>query len=76
MINILALLKWLGTLTGISGALLMALHLPESGWAFALFLISSMAWTIAGLLMRDTPLWILNSVFVCIDVLGIIRWIL
>ncbi len=76
MINKLSTLKWVGTLAGTSGALLMALNIPSSGWAFALFLVSSSAWTTAGVLMKDPPLWILNSVFVAIDILGIIRWIL
>ena len=76
MIKSLALLKWVGTLAGTAGALLMALNIPYSGWAFALFLVSSASWTSAGLIMRDPPLWILNSVFVAIDILGIFRWIL
>jgi len=76
MISKLNTLKWVGTLAGTSGALLMALNIPSSGWAFTLFLASSLSWTTAGLLMKDPPLWILNSVFIAIDILGIIRWIL
>jgi hypothetical protein len=72
----LSKLKWIGTATGTSAALLMALNIPYSGWAFALFLISSLIWTGVGIASKDTPLWILNGVFVCIDTLGIIRWIL
>ena len=75
MQNPLTPLKWIGTLSGAGGALLISLNIPESGWAFVLFLISSTAWTIAGVIQRDTPLWLLNSIFIAIDVIGIIRWL-
>ena len=68
-------LKWIGTASGAMGALLIALNLPESGWAFVLFLISSIAWLIAGVVMRDRALWMLNLVYVGIDTLGIVRWL-
>ena len=68
-------MKWLGTAAGILGALLMALNIPWSGWAFALFLVSSLVWTGVGLLERDGALAALNLAFVAVDVLGIFRWI-
>jgi predicted signal transduction protein with EAL and GGDEF domain len=76
MPGLLSLLKWVGTLAGALGALLMALNVPQSGWAFAFFLVSSSAWTMAGVFMRDAPLWILNGIFIAIDILGVVRWIL
>ncbi len=72
----LSKLKWIGTLAGTSGALLLALNIPYSGWAFTLFLISSCIWTSVGLVTRDPALWILNGVFVGIDILGIYRWLM
>jgi hypothetical protein len=71
----LTVLKWIGTGSGALGALLIALNIPESGWAFAFFLVSSIAWFIAGLQMRDRALWMLNLVFIGIDTLGIVRWL-
>jgi len=68
-------LKWTGTVSGIMGCLLIASNLPESGWAFVLFLTSSITWGIAGLVMRDRALWSLNIVYVAIDSLGIYRWL-
>ena len=76
MTKLLPTIKWVGTLTGAAGALLISLNIPESGWAFVLFLLSSLSWTCAGLMSKDSALWSLNLVFVVIDIVGISRWIL
>ena len=76
MTKTLPILKWIGTISGAAGALLISLNIPESGWAFVFFLISSLAWTSAGFLMRDVALWTLNLAFVAIDIIGIVRWII
>jgi hypothetical protein len=68
-------LKWLGTTAGILGALLIAANIPASGWGFVLFLASSLAWTTAGLIMRDPPLVALNATFTAINILGVVRWL-
>ena len=69
-------LKWLGTAAGILGALLVAANIPASGWGFVLFLVSSLSWSAAGLLMREPSLVALNVTFVAINILGIVRWLL
>ncbi|CAA7614791.1 MULTISPECIES: hypothetical protein [Rhodospirillales] len=69
-------LKWLGTAAGILGALLVAANIPSSGWGFVLFLVSSLSWSAAGLLMREPSLVALNVTFVAINILGIVRWLL
>ncbi len=69
-------IKWTGTGTGILGALLIAANVPLSGWGFVLFLVSSLAWTGAGLLTREPSLVALNATFTAINVLGIVRWLL
>jgi len=73
--EILPSLKWLGTVAGILGALLIAANILISGWGFVLFLVSSLSWTAAGLVMRDRPLVALNATFTAINVLGIVRWL-
>jgi hypothetical protein len=73
---VLRVLKWVGTTAGILGATLMAANVPLSGWAFVLFLISSISWTTAGLMERDTPLVALNLAFVAVDIMGVWRWLL
>lgn len=68
-------LKWTGTITGISGALWLALNLPSSGWGFLLFTVSSICWVIAGRLMREASLVSLHSVYLLVNLVGIYRWL-
>jgi nicotinamide riboside transporter PnuC len=74
--RLLEALKWLGTAAGIAGAAWIALNLPSSGWGFSLFLLSSVSWGTAALLMGETSLLLLQAVFTAINVLGIWRWLL
>lgn len=71
-----AALKWLGTVTGVLGALVLALHIPVSGWGWVLFLISSVSWTVAGMALRDMSLVVLQGAFVAVDLLGVWRWLI
>ncbi|KIL96873.1 hypothetical protein CCC_01366 [Paramagnetospirillum magnetotacticum MS-1] len=41
-----------------------------------MFLVSSLSWSAAGLLMREPSLVALNVTFVAINILGIVRWLL
>ena len=68
------LLKWAGTASGIIGAIIVALNLPFSGWGFVLFLISSVAWCIVGVRMKESSLVLLQGAFTAINILGIYRW--
>ena len=74
--NGMAFVKWLGTATGIAGAIIIALNLPISGWGFVLFLVSSVSWTIVGLRMHENSLAILHVAFTAINMLGIYRWLI
>jgi hypothetical protein len=67
-------LKWTGTAFGIVGAIIVALNLSFSGWGFVLFLISSFAWCIAGIKMKEASLVLLQGTFTAINLLGIYRW--
>jgi hypothetical protein len=69
-------MKWVGTIFGIAGATLIALNLPISGWGFVLFLISSISWMDAGLIMRENSIVLLNLAFTAINSLGIYRWLI
>ncbi len=72
----MTVLKWLGTVLAIIGALAIALNLPYSGWGFVAFLISSISWSIAGFMMREPSLVVLQGTFIIINVLGIYRWLI
>jgi hypothetical protein len=69
-------LKWFGTITGLIGALILALNLPFSGWGWVLFGTSSFAWTIAGIMMREPSLTLLQGGFLAVDLVGVWRWLL
>lgn len=73
---VLTTLKWLGTLAGIAGAVLIALNIPESGWGFALFLGSSVCWGLAAIMMKESSLGLLQATFTIINVMGVYRWLL
>jgi len=71
-----AALKWVGTTTGVLGALILALNIPLSGWGWTLFLVSSLTWTLAGAVMRDLSLVVLQFAFVVVDLIGVWRWLI
>jgi len=70
------LLKWVGSITGLAGATLIAANVQGSGWGFALFLASSLAWMAAAHRMRELSLLILNAGFTAANILGVCRWLL
>jgi hypothetical protein len=69
-------IKWIGSALAIVGALVIALNLPFSGWGFVAFLISSVIWTIAGIMMKEPSLVVLQGTFVIINLIGIYRWLI
>ncbi len=66
---------WLGTVTGITGGILIAINMLEySKFGFIFFLISATSWLIQGWKNQDFPLVLLNCVFIIIDIIGIYKW--
>ncbi len=45
----LSVAKWVGTITGVAGAIVIALNLGFVIYGFYLYLISSVQWSIAGM---------------------------
>ena len=74
--GLLPALKWFGTATGLIGAVILALNLPISGWGWILFAASSATWTLAGVLMREASLVLLQGGFLVVDLVGIWRWLI
>ena len=73
---LLTFLKWIGTALAIVGALAIALNIPYSGWGFVAFLVSSVCWSIAGFMMKEPSLIVLQGTFVVINLIGIYRWLI
>ncbi len=69
--------KWLGTVAGIAGALLIALNVGGTivGIGFIFFAVSA-AWVVAGWRMGEPSLVAMHGVFLAINLLGIWRWLI
>ena len=67
--------KWLATLLGIMGAIMVSLNIPAiTRFGFIPFLISSIIWIFAAFKMKENSLIALNATFIIINILGIYRW--
>lgn len=66
--------KWVGTVAGVSGALMIAFNLGIVAHGFALFLVSSLLWGAVGLAMREPTLVLLQATFTVINLIGLWRW--
>ena len=62
------ILQWIGTISGLLGALLVAIGIFFIG--YLLFIISSVSWIIAGLNLSNKPIIVLNSGFLLINFIG------
>jgi hypothetical protein len=72
----LTILKWIGTATGIIGAFIVALNIDAVGIGFVFFAVSSATWTYAGWMHREMSLFVLQVVFLGIDLMGIYNWLI
>ena len=70
------LLEWTGVTIGIVAAILLASNIAISGWAFVLYLISSIMLAIWGFYRKAYGIMLQNLIFIGINTLGIYRWLL
>ena len=77
-VRALSVLKWLGTTTGIAGAILIALNIGGTivGIGFVFFTVSALSWVIAGWRMGELSLIAMHGVFLAINPIGVWRWLL
>lgn len=62
-------ISWLGTLTSIIGAFLVASQIVLFG--YCAFIIGSVSWLIVGIVKKDKPLIVLNGTFFLANILGL-----
>ena len=62
-------ISWLGTLTSIVGAFLVASQIVLFG--YCAFIIGSVSWLIVGIVNKDKPLIVLNGTFFLANLLGL-----
>lgn len=73
--NYLSVAEWLGALTGILGALILALNVSWSGFGFVGYSVSNVFWLIYAHGKRARGLFAMQCVFSVISALGMYRWL-
>lgn len=69
-------LQWLGSLTGIAGALMMACNSKASPWAYPVWLCASVSMLVFALYDQLSGLALQQAVFTFINTLGLWRWMI
>jgi hypothetical protein len=70
--------KWYASISGIVACFMVSLDLGRriTGWGFALFVTSSIAWITGAFMSGDEPLWTQNIVLFCINCFGVYRYLI
>lgn len=76
--NMLDLLSWFASISGIVAAFMVSLDNGRrvTGWGFALFVLSSIAWIAGALMNDDEPLLSQNLVMFGINIFGVYRYLI
>ena len=71
-------LKWMASISGMIAAFMVSLDNGRriTGWGFALFVASSIAWMCGALLSGDEPLLSQNLVLFGINIFGVYRYLI
>lgn len=70
--------EWLGTISGVTAAIIIASNLTFTGsvgFGFCIYLISSISFTYVGYRLKRWGLMAMNVVFICINIWGIYNWL-
>lgn len=75
--GLIDILKWYASISGIVAAFMVSLDFGRkvTGWGFALFVTSSIAWIAGAMLSKDEPLWTQNIVLFGINCFGVWRYL-
>ena len=69
MIKLLNIVSWIGTLSSIIGAFIVASQLFFLGYCF--FIVGSLSWLLVGYYRKDKSLIVLNGTFFLANILGL-----
>lgn len=75
VVPLLSYIKWGSAAFGIIGSLIIALNIPVSGWAFLIFMLSSLGWMAAAAVMKERSIFTESAVYTVINLIGIYRWL-
>ena len=70
------MLKWVGSLTGIFGALMLSLNNELSMYGYVFMLLSSITLTISFFNDRIISMILQQGIFLIINFIGITQWVL
>jgi hypothetical protein len=70
----LSVAKWVGTVTGIAGCVLVDANLSVSKWGLVLYLCSSVCWTVVATKTKERSLCVMSGVYTALNLFGIYRW--
>jgi len=70
------MIKWLGSITGIIGALMLALNNQYSMYGYIFFIISSLALTFEFYRDKVNSMLLQQFIFLAINSLGAYKWLL
>ncbi len=73
---LLKLMEWGGAMIAVVAAVILALNISISPWAFVLYLISSLILTLWGWYSGAYAIALQNVIFIGINSLGIYRWLI
>lgn len=67
-------LDWVGALSGIIGALIIASNIGINWIGYIIFLVSSLCYSYLGWKVNRKGLMVMNLFFIVINIIGLIRW--
>jgi len=69
--------EWIAATLTIIAALMVSLDLGRrvTGWGFAVFAVSSLFWLTVAREDGQPGLWLSNAVLLCINLIGVWRWL-
>ena len=70
------MIKWLGSITGIIGALMLALNNDYSAYGYIFFTISSFILTYEFLKDKIASMVWMQLIFLSINLLGVYKWLI
>ena len=76
--TLIEILKWFASISGIVAALMVSLDLGRriTGWGFALFVASSIAWICGAMMSSDEPVLSQNLFLFGINLFGVYRYLI
>jgi hypothetical protein len=72
----LKIMEWSGAMIAVIAAIMLALNIPISPWAFVLYFISSIILALWGWYSGAYAIALQNVIFIGINTLGIYRWLI